>query len=83
MEREKRGFKDNIIDKLEDARTLHKVARACMVASFLGITAAANTMKPEDFSKVAGLMVGWLFFTAVVDTITSPGAIRNIEERIK
>jgi len=82
-EGEKRGFIDNIIDKLEDAKEVHVTARACVVASFLGVTGAASTMPPENFSKVAGPIVGWVFFTALVDIITTPGVLRDIDGQNK
>ncbi len=81
MEREKGGMKDKIIDRLEDARTLHLTARAAMIVSFLALTGAANIMKPEEFSSFAteGFVV--MFTAAVIDVLTTPGAIRNVKER--
>lgn len=79
MDRERGIIKDKIIDRLEDARTLHKIARVSMVTSFLALTGAANTMKPEEFSSFATPGFLFIFTAAVIDVLTTPGAIRNIE----
>lgn len=79
MDKERGIIKDKIIDRLEDARTLHRIARASMVTSFLALTVTANTMKSEEFSSFATQGFLFMFTAAVIDVLTTPGAIRDIE----